>query len=95
MLKLYVICGMIIENVHETFSFKQSRWLEKYKYSNTQKRNLAKNDFEKVFFILLNDSFYQKTMENGRNRIKLEFIRKDNNEKIYNTTMKTDVSWKS
>ena len=44
---------------------------------DTQKRNKAKNEFEKDFYKLLNNSFYGKTMENVRNRIKVEFIRKD------------------
>ena len=49
MLKFYVRHGMIVEKIHEIISFKQSRWLEKYISFNTQKRNKAKNDFEKDF----------------------------------------------
>ena len=49
MLKFYVRHGMIIENIHEIISFKQSKWLERYISFNTQKRNNAKNDFEKDF----------------------------------------------
>ena len=30
----------------------------------------------------MNNAFYGKTMENVRNRIKVEFIKKDENEKI-------------
>ena len=41
---------MIVEEIHETISFKQNRWLEKYISFNTQKRNEAKNDFVKDFF---------------------------------------------
>ena len=69
--------GMVVENVHTVISFKQSKWLEKYISFKTQKRNKAKNDFEKGFYNLLNNAFYGKTTENVRNGIKVEFIKKD------------------
>ena len=56
--------------------------LEKCISFNTQKRNKAKDDFEKGFYKLLNNSFYGKTMENVRNRIKVEIIPKDDTNKI-------------
>ena len=40
---------MVVEKNHETISFKQNKWLEKYISFNTQKRNNAKNEFEKKF----------------------------------------------
>ena len=82
MLKFYIRHGMIIDKVHNIISFKQSRWLEKYISFNTQKRNKAKNDFEKDFYKLLNNTFYGKTMENVRNRLKIKFIKKDNHKQI-------------
>ena len=39
-------------------------------------------DFEKDFHKLLNNAFYGKTMKNVRNRIKVEFIKKDDIENI-------------
>ena len=53
MLKFYIRHGMIVVKIHEIISFKQSRWLESYISFITQKRNKAKNDFEKDFFKLL------------------------------------------
>ena len=82
MLKFYIRHGMIIDKVHNIISFKQSRWLEKYISFNTQKRNMAKNDFEKDFYKLLNNAFYGKTMENVRNRLKIKFIKKDDHKEI-------------
>ena len=77
MLKFYMRHGMIVDKVHNVISFKQSRWLKKYISFNTQKRNKAKNDFEKDFHKLLNNAFYGKTMENVRNRLKIKIIKKD------------------
>ena len=82
MLKLYVRYGMIVDKVHEMISFKQSKWLEKYKNFNTQKRNQAVNDFEKDFYNLFNNLFYGKTMENVRNRLKIKFVKKDDYREI-------------
>ena len=77
MLKFYIRHGMIVDKVHNIISFRQSRWLEKYINFNTQKRNKAKNDFEKDFYKLSNNAFYGKTMENVRNRLRIKFIKKD------------------
>ena len=68
-LKFSVIHGINVENVHEIISFKQSKWLEKYINLNTEKRNRAKNDFEKSFYKLINDALYGKTMGNVKNRV--------------------------
>ena len=82
MLKFYVRHGMIVDEVHSIISFKQSRWLEKHINFNTQRRNKAKNDFEKDFYKLLNNAFYGKTMENVRNRLQIKFIEKDDYREI-------------
>ena len=77
MLKFYVRHGMIVDKIHNIISFRQSNWLEKYKSFNTQKINDAKNDFKKDFYKLLNNAFYGKSMENVGNRLKINFIKKD------------------
>ena len=82
MLKIYVGHGMIVEKVHEIISFKQSKWLESYINFITQKRNKAKNEFEKDFFKLLVNAAFGKFLENVRNRLELELIKKDNIKKI-------------
>ena len=77
MLNFYVRHGMVVDKIHEKISFKQSNWLEKYINFNTQKRIMAKNDFEKDFYKILNNAFYRKTMENVRNRLGMKFFKKD------------------
>ena len=79
MLKFYVKHGMILEKIQKIISFKQSKWLEKFKSSLLKK---AKNAFEKVFYKLLRTAFYRKTMENLRNRIKIDFMKKEYFEKF-------------
>ena len=80
-LTFYVRHGMVVNKFHETVSFKQSKWLQKYINFNTQKRNQAVNDFEKGLYKLLNNAFYGKTMENVRNRCTIDFIKKDETDK--------------
>ena len=82
MLKLYVRHGMVVDKVHKMNSTRQSKCLEKFITFITQKRNIAKIGSEKDFPKLLKNAFFEKTMKNIRNRIKVEYIRKDDNEKF-------------
>ena len=77
MLNFYIRHGIIVDKVHEIISFRRSRWLEKCIIFNTQKRNQTKNDFEKDFYKLLKNTFYGKTMENVRNRLKINIVQED------------------
>ena len=60
--------------------FKQSDWMKKYIYCNTEKRKNAANDFEKDFLKLMIISVYGKTMENLQKRINVRLV---NNEKDF------------
>jgi hypothetical protein len=57
---------MVVDEVSEILSFDQTNWLAPYIAFNTEKRQGAKNAFEKDFFKLMNNSVYGKTMENVR-----------------------------
>ena len=72
-----------LKKIHEIVLFNQSKWLEKYISFNTQKRNKAKNDFEKEFFKLLVNAAFGKFSENVRNRLDIEFIKKQDYKKIF------------
>ena len=63
-LQYYVKLGMVVDEVTEILSFDQTNWLAPYVAFNTEKRQEAKNVFEKNFFKLMNNSVYGKTMEN-------------------------------
>ena len=81
-LKFYLRMGMIIKKVHRIVSFDQSPWLKPYIDYNTQKRAQADSDFDKDYHKNLICSFFGKTMEDVRNRIKVEFVKNTNERKI-------------
>ena len=74
MFKFYTEMGMKVTKIHKIYRFKQSLWLGKYINQNTQKRTKAKTKFEKDLYKLMKNAFFGKTIENVRDRTKIEII---------------------
>ena len=70
----YLGLGMKLKHIHSGIKFVESEWMKPYINMNTELRANAKNNFEKDFYKLMNNSVFGKTMENIRNRVNVKLV---------------------
>ena len=66
--------GLVLKEVHSAISFNQDEWLKPYIEMNNKLRTEAKNEFDKDFFKLINNTVFGRLLENVRKHRHIKFV---------------------
>ena len=69
--------GLKLKKIHRVIEFNQEAWLKPYIDMNTELRKLAKNDFEKDLFKLMNNSYLEKQWKKIRKHRDITLVTTD------------------
>ena len=73
--------GLKFKKIHRIIEFNQKSWLKPYTDMNTELRKLAKGDFEKDLFKLINNAVFGTTLESIRKHRDLKLVTTDKKKK--------------
>ena len=74
-LKYYLKHGLIVKRINRAISFKQSTWMGNYiKFCGNMRRS-ANSENEKNYWKLMMNAVFGKSMENVRERVRIEVVR--------------------
>ena len=66
--------GLKLKKVLRIIRFNQEAWLKPFVYMNTELTTKAKNDFEKDFFKLMNNSVFGKALDKVRKHKDIKLV---------------------
>lgn len=86
---------LTLKRKHRVLGFNQKAWLKQYININTRLRRKPKNDFEKDFFRLMNNSVFVKTMKNVRKQGGITLVITEKKQKLFSVRTKLKHNAKS